>query len=55
MTKTRKSAVSKSGGASVAGGLVDTVIEMGQERARVDGTSEQAIGDSAQESDESKT
>ena len=35
MTKTGKSAVSKSGGVSVAGGLVDTVIEIGQQRARI--------------------
>jgi hypothetical protein len=35
MTKTGKSEVSKSGGVSVAGGLIDTVIEISQERARI--------------------
>jgi len=35
MTKTGKSAVSKSGEVSVAGGLVDTIIELGQQRARI--------------------
>jgi hypothetical protein len=35
MTKMGKNEVSKSGGFSVAGGLIDTVIEIGQERARI--------------------
>jgi hypothetical protein len=35
MTRTGKSAVSKSREVSVAGGLVDTIIEMGQQRARI--------------------
>ena len=35
MTKTVKSETFKSDGVSVAGGLIDTVIEIGQERARI--------------------